>query len=239
MRQKSEYISDFPPWDHATDEGLLAIGGDLSPDRLIDAYSRGIFPWFNPGQPILWWSPDPRMVLHPAELKISRSLKKTLRRGHFSYRLDSSFAEVIHNCAAPRKEEDLQTAESYSWITQEMITAYCKLYEMGLAHSVETWQEDRLVGGLYGVEIGGVFFGESMFSLQTDSSKCALVCLCELMKETGVKLVDCQVSSEHLSSLGARAISRELFSSTIREGLNQTRQCQKWEFSTDFMGSLF
>jgi leucyl/phenylalanyl-tRNA--protein transferase len=168
----------FPPVEYATTEGLLAVGGDLSSERLLEAYRHGIFPWYSAGQPILWWSPDPRAVLYPERLKIRRSLKQTLRRGHFCVRFDTAFRDVMLACAAPRD----QYPGGGTWITDEMIEAYRHLHELGFAHSVETWHDERLVGGLYGVALGGVFFGESMFSRATDASKVALVALAERLR---------------------------------------------------------
>jgi len=193
----------FPELCFALSEpnGLLAAGGDLEPQRLLVAYRRGIFPWFSEGQPVLWWSPDPRAVLLPQEIKVSRSLRKTLRRGIFQITQDTAFGDVIRGCASPRPN-DMGT-----WITEEMVEAYCRLHSMGYAHSVECWHEGELVGGLYGVALGQVFFGESMFSRMSDASKVALVRL----RELGFELIDCQVPNDHLASLGAREIPREDF----------------------------
>ncbi|MGD2119231.1 MAG: leucyl/phenylalanyl-tRNA--protein transferase [Chromatiales bacterium] len=197
----------FPPLETALREpnGLLAIGGDLSSERLLNAYRHGIFPWYNQGQPILWWSPDPRMVLFPGKLKTSRSLKKSLRTRGFEYSLDQAFDEVIEQCAAPRQ------GETGTWISLEMQLAYKNLHRLGHAHSVEVWQNDLLVGGLYGIAIGKVFFGESMFSRVTDASKAAFYLLDCLLQQQDFCLVDCQVYSEHLSSLGAEEIDRQDF----------------------------
>lgn len=184
-------------------DGLLAVGGDLSADRLLAAYRRGIFPWFNADQPILWWSPDPRAVLLPGELHVSRSLKRRLRHGDYRVSVDQCFARVVSACAARRDEG--------TWITPEMKRAYCELHERGHAHSVETWQGEELVGGLYGVNVGRVFFGESMFSRRSDASKVALVALVRLSRSPGLELIDCQLASAHLASLGARLLPRERF----------------------------
>src|SRR6188768_947229 len=199
--------SPFPPLETALarPNGLLAVGGDLSPSRLIDAYRRGIFPWFNEGEPILWWSPDPRMVLFPQELKISRSLRKTLKRGNYEIRADSAFKQVMEACAAPRGEH------TGTWIHAEMIAAYGRLHEIGMAHSMETWIEGELVGGLYGVGQGKMFFGESMFSRVSDASKIAFVHLVAQLQRCGFEMIDCQMKTEHLASLGAREISRNEF----------------------------
>ena len=197
----------FPPVEQAEIEpnGLLAVGGDLSSVRLLNAYRSGIFPWYSDDQPILWWSPDPRMVLYPDRLKISRSLAKTLRNRQFVVTFDRAFARVMTACSAPRKKEQ------GTWITPEMLAAYRELHRIGYAHSVEVWFEEELVGGLYGVSLGCVFFGESMFSIERDASKVALVHLTRLLKERGFQLIDCQVYSPHLVSLGAEEIERTRF----------------------------
>lgn len=198
---------DFPPPEYALDDpnGLLAAGGDLSPGRLLAAYRLGIFPWYEEGQPILWWSPHPRTVLFPAEIHVSRSLRKVLRRRVFSVTADRCFGKVIDACAEPRP------GAQGTWITAAMRAAYCRLHEMGHAHSIEVWQQGRLVGGLYGVALGRVFFGESMFSRVSNASKVALVYLCRQLQSWGFELIDCQVETEHLLSMGARSISRAEF----------------------------
>jgi leucyl/phenylalanyl-tRNA--protein transferase len=184
--------------------GLLCIGGDLSPGRLLAAYRRGIFPWFEAGQPILWWSPDPRAVLYTNELRVSRSLRRTLRSGRYRVSIDADFGGVIHGCAAaPGRDE--------TWITPAMHAAYRELHALGHAHSVETWEDGELVGGLYGVSIGRAFFGESMFATRPDASKVALVRLVRHLADLGAPLVDCQVASSHLASLGSRTVPREAF----------------------------
>jgi len=197
----------FPPVDTALadPDGLLCAGGDLSAERLLEAYRRGIFPWFSSGQPILWWSPDPRTVLRPDELRISRSLAKTIRNRGYSTSTDRAFGEVVDRCADPRLRPE------GTWITRGMRDAYRRLHDLGYAHSVETWDTGRLVGGLYGVALGRTFFGESMFSLERDASKVALCALAQRMLERGDTLIDCQVASEHLARLGARTISRREF----------------------------
>ncbi len=203
----------FPPVEQALREpdGLLAIGGDLAPERIINAYRHGIFPWFSPGQPILWWSPDPRAVLFPEQLKVSRSLRKTLNRGVFHVRFDTSFAQVIRACAdTPRR------GQPGTWITPEMQQAYIKLHQLGYAHSAESWHGEELVGGLYGIRLGRVFFGESMFSRRTDASKVAFVHLVRKLQEEGVVLIDCQVTTDHLLSLGAEDIPRRRFVELLR-----------------------
>lgn len=203
----------FPPLEQALEEpsGLLAAGGDLSPERLLAAYRRGIFPWYSPGQPVLWWSPDPRAVLFPEEFHCTRSLAKSLRNGGFTASIDRDVAAVIDGCAAPR------AASPGTWITSEMRAAYLKLHRLGYAHSVETWRADALVGGLYGVRLGGVFFGESMFSRVRDASKVALTHLVAVCRHNGLAVIDCQLPSHHLSSLGARTIPRSQFQALLRE----------------------
>lgn len=216
--------SMFPPVESASPDGLLAAGGDLSSERLLAAYQRGIFPWYNPGQPILWWSPNPRAVLYPNKLKVSRSLVKTLRRGHFQIRFDTCFRDVMLGCAAPR----VQYPNSGTWITDDMVMAYCRLYDLGYAHSVETWEDEQLVGGLYGVAYGGVFFGESMFSRATDASKTALVALVSKLRAWNFALIDCQLPTAHLSSLGAESIARSRFLSELKAGLALPGYFGRW-----------
>jgi leucyl/phenylalanyl-tRNA---protein transferase len=201
----------LPPVSRALAEpnGLLAIGGSLSPDWLVHAYRHGAFPWFGRGQPILWWSPDPRAVLFPAEFRRSRSLRRSIGRRGYETRLDSAFNEVLAGCAAPR------AGQPGTWITAAMRRAYVTLHGLGLAHSVETWREGRLVGGLYGVALGGVFFGESMFSRETDASKVALARLVDECGARGVELVDCQQQTDHLATLGSRPIPRGEFTALL------------------------
>ena len=209
-----ERADAFPPLELALSEpnGLLCAGGDLSPQRIVQAYLRGIFPWYSKDEPILWWSPDPRMVLVPAEFRISRSLRKTLRKGHYRIRLDNNFAAVIRACArTPR------AGQAGTWITAEMQAAYGKLYELGYAHSVETWVDDALVGGLYGLAIGKMFYGESMFSHAADASKIALAHLARFLEMQGFGLIDCQMNTPHLASLGAREIPRNAFIARLHE----------------------
>ena len=199
---------EFPPLATALSEpnGLLAVGGDLAPERLLAAYRRGIFPWYSPGEPILWWSPDPRMVLFPAEFKVSRSLGRTLRRGGYEVCLDTAFARVIAACAqTPRR------GQHGTWIVPEMQAAYRRLHELGLAHSVETWVDGELVGGLYGIALGRMFYGESMFSWRSDASKIAVAHLARYLERLGFGMVDCQMHTTHLASLGAREIPRDDF----------------------------
>lgn len=200
--------SYFPPVSQALTEpnGLLAVGGDLSPERILAAYRRGIFPWFSPGDPILWWCPDPRMVLFPQELRITRSLAKTLRNADYAVRLDTAFERVIEACAATPRP-----GQSGTWITPAMRSAYARLHALGYAHSVETWRGEELVGGLYGIAIGQAFFGESMFSRVTDASKIALAHLCRYLDTHGYGIIDCQMETAHLATLGARPLPRDEF----------------------------
>jgi len=204
----------FPPLALALAEpnGLLCAGGDLSPQRILEAYRNGIFPWYSPGEPILWWSPNPRMVLVPSELKISRSLRRTLRAGSYQIRLDSDFPAVIRACARTRRH-----GQAGTWISGEMQAAYGNLHELGFAHSVETWLDDKLIGGLYGLAIGKMFYGESMFSHATDASKIALAHLCRHLEAQGFGLIDCQMNTPHLASLGAREIARSEFIVRLRQ----------------------
>ncbi len=208
--------SPFPPLAQALahPNGLLAAGGDLSVARLLDAYKHGIFPWFGKGDPILWWSPDPRMVLFPKEFKLSHSLRKTLHKGQFEVRTDSALEQVMRACAAPRK------GEIGTWIVEEMIAAYCELYRQGYAHSVEVWMEGELVGGLYGVAIGRMFYGESMFSRRSDASKIALAHLARQLERWNFGMIDCQMHTPHLASLGAREIPRDEFIARLQELIN-------------------
>jgi leucyl/phenylalanyl-tRNA--protein transferase len=206
---------DFPdPRLALTDpNGLLAIGGDLSPARLISAYRAGIFPWFGEDDPILWWSPDPRAILYPADIRISRSLRQAMHKLNYQVRWDSAFEEVIAHCARPRAAQD------GTWITQEMIDAYTLLHKQGIAHSVEIWQEGRLVGGLYGLSIGKVFCGESMFSTIPNASKIALVHLARRLAERQYHFIDCQLPTEHLTRMGAITIPRDLFLERLARAL--------------------
>ena len=219
----------FPPLEAALREpnGLLAAGGDLTEARLLDAYRQGIFPWFSPGEPILWWSPDPRMVLIPEAFKLSRSLRKRLRRPDYEIRVDTAFEAVMRACAEPRE------GQSGTWITGAMIQAYRRLHEAGYAHSVETWMEGRLVGGLYGVALGRVFFGESMFTRATDASKLALAHLVTQLDRWGFGLIDCQMVTAHLASLGARPIRRSEFRDRLDALVNEPGRIGRWSFDHD------
>lgn len=207
---------EFPPPDQALADpnGLLAAGGDLSPARLLAAYRQGIFPWYEEGQPILWWSPQPRVILVPKDIHVSRSLRKVMRRDELQVTADRCFAEVVKACAGPRG------GVSGTWITPEMAEAYTTLHQLGYAHSVETWRDGELVGGLYGVAIGRAFFGESMFSHASNASKLALVHLAGQLAEWGYGLIDCQVETGHLCSMGATSVSRAVFQNVL---LNYTK----------------
>ena len=198
----------FPDSNEASEEGILAIGGDLNPERIVLAYENGIFPWYNKEDPILWWSPPERMVLFPHELKISKSMRALLNKHLFECRINHSFNEVIMNCATIKRKYDEGT-----WLTNEMITAYSKLHQLGYAHSFETWKDGKLVGGLYGVYLKSkeIFYGESMFAKESNASKFAFIKMVEHYKTKGLKLVDCQIYTSHLESLGARLIDREKF----------------------------
>lgn len=204
--------------------GLLAMGGKLSIDWLLHAYRRGIFPWYGPGQPILWWAPDPRLVLFPENLHVSRSLAKTIRMNKFSISLDTAFADVIEACAQPRP------AQSGTWITPEMHAAYLDMHHEGHAHSVECWYEGKLAGGLYGIAIGNIFFGESMFTAVTDASKVAFVALVRQLAAWDYRLIDCQVHTGHLASLGARHIPRKAFTAILDSACAQPGQSSPWVF---------
>jgi len=213
----------FPPPEHAEPGGLLAVGGDLRPERLLLAYSSGIFPWYQAGQPILWHSPDPRSVLLPDELGVPRSLRKTLRRAPYRVTLDTAFPRVIQACAAIRRRGQRGT-----WITREMKAAYLELHRRGFAHSAEAWRGDELVGGLYGVSLGAVFFGESMFARAPDASKVAFVTLVEQLRRWGVTLIDCQVRTEHLARFGATEWPRREFLRALRRALERPTRRGPW-----------
>lgn len=219
----------FPPLTEALAEpnGLLAAGGELSVARLIDAYRHGIFPWFNPEQPILWWSPDPRMVLIPQELKVARSLARTLRTRPYEVRADTAFSAVIEGCAKPRATQD------GTWISAEMGAAYCALHELGIAHSIETWIDGELAGGLYGVALGRMFYGESMFTRVPDASKIALVHLVRQLARWHFGMIDCQMHTAHLASLGAREIPRADFMRKLQELVNYPHVPGRWKLDLD------
>jgi len=214
----------FPPPELADESGLLAVGGDLKPERLLLAYSLGIFPWYSDGLPILWYSPDPRLVLESADLVVSKSLKKTLRRGHYRVTLDTAFDRVIRACAdAPRP------GQSGTWITDDMERAYLRLHQLGYAHSAEAWLDGELAGGLYGVSLGAGFFGESMFARADDASKVAFVTLVEQLRRWGIDLIDCQVHTEHLARFGAVEWPRERFLKRLAGALEKPTRNGRWQ----------
>lgn len=223
----------FPPPQLASQEGLLAIGGDLSPERLLLAYRIGIFPWYSDDEPILWWSPDPRLVLYPSEFHLSQSLVKTIRRGEFAVSMDQAFERVIRACGRMRSDSGEGT-----WIVPEMIEAYCRLHDAGFAHSVETWQGGRLAGGLYGVSLGRCFFGESMFARVSNASKVALAALVAYLKAEGFGLIDCQVTTGHLQRMGAREIPRRLYLEQLQEYLQTPDRTGKWTLPAEAPASL-
>jgi leucyl/phenylalanyl-tRNA---protein transferase len=213
----------FPPVAHAEPDGLVAFGGDLRPQRLLVAYSQGIFPWYDPRSPILWWSPDPRMVLFPAELKVSKSMKQVLKSGRFQVTFDQDFTAVIKACGkVPRPGQD------GTWLGKDMQRAYTELHKLGHAHSVEVWREGKLVGGLYGAALGGVFCGESMFSEESNSSKAGFITLVDALIAKGFVLIDCQVYTSHLESLGAREIPRVQFIQLLTSGLQKPGWTGTW-----------
>ena len=224
----------FPPVEQALEEpnGLLAAGDDLSMPRLLEAYSRGIFPWFNEEDPVLWWSPDPRMVLFTDRLHVSRSLRKTIRSGHLRVTCDGAFAAVMRACAEPRPGQD------GTWITRGMIYAYEQLAAHGHAHSVEVWEGDALVGGLYGVSIGSMFFGESMFTRRADASKVALVALARQLGRWGLPLIDCQTSTAHLASLGACELPRADFVGEVARLVRLEVPARPWTFDPDLFAGV-
>lgn len=213
----------FPRPELAEEDGLLGVGGDLSPERLINAYANGIFPWYSDEQPILWWSPNPRLVLFPKDFKRNKSLRKIVEKGVFNVRFDSNFETVIRNCAKIKRDD-----QDSSWITEEMIEAYIKLHDLGYAHSVETYYENELVGGLYGVSVGKAFFGESMFHYKTDASKVALWHLVDRLLEWDFDIIDAQQETNHLKSLGAVVVKREKFLNLLEIAIAKEGITQKW-----------
>lgn len=226
--------SDFPNVSLALPEpnGLLAVGGDLSVERLLAAYQRGIFPWYSGDQPILWWSPDPRSVLFPDKLHISRSLHKTLRKQLFSITLDQAFEKVIQACSEPRADDH------GTWITDEMQQAYIRLHQAGYAHSVESWLNGQLVGGLYGVALGKVFYGESMFSCVSDASKVAFVFLVQQLRRWQFALIDCQIETAYLNQFGAELIARNKFIKLLNQYCQQPGKNKPWMIDADLTSSL-
>jgi leucyl/phenylalanyl-tRNA--protein transferase len=224
---RSARVDAFPPVSHALTEpnGLLAAGGDLAPERLLAAYQRGIFPWYQEGQPILWWSPDPRAVLWPDALKVSRSLRRSVRNRRFEFRVDTAFDRVVAACAEPR------SYGAGTWITEDMAEAYGRLHRLGWAHSFETWRDGLLAGGLYGVALGRVFFAESMFTRETDASKVALVHAVGELRARNIELIDCQVASAHTRSLGVVDVPRSEFVSLLGSLCAESTSPQTWRFA--------
>lgn len=220
----------FPSPDLADDNGLLAVGGDLSKPRLLLAYSKGLFPWYSEGDPILWWSPDPRMILVPSKFKCSRSLKQKIKKGSYQVTMDSAFESVIKHCASVHNKSDGAT-----WITDEMMEAYIQLHRSGFAHSVETWFDDKLVGGLYGVSLGSAFFGESMFAEKSDASKVAFVFLIQQLQKWKFTLIDCQITTAHLKTFGAHEVSRHIFMTLLESALTVGSKKGKWNFDEKFL----
>lgn len=221
---------EFPHPSHAGPEGLLAAGGDLSPKRLVMAYANGIFPWFNADDPILWWSPDPRMVLFPPELVVSKSMNPYFNQQKFGLTCDTSFERVVRHCQAPR------TGQQGTWITESMVDAYCKLNQLGIAHSVEVWQGSELVGGLYGIALGKVFYGESMFATVSNASKFGFIALVRRLQQLGFWLVDCQQETAHLARLGARPIPRQDFLKILSQNSHEPTLQGSWAGIFDVAG---
>jgi leucyl/phenylalanyl-tRNA--protein transferase len=215
----------FPPADHADPSGLLAVGGDLSSERLLEAYRQGIFPWYSDDQPLLWWSPDPRLILELSQFRVSRSLRRTLRKRTFEVTFDRAFDEVIKACASTPR-----TGQRGTWITEEMQEAYIRLYGLGFAHSAESWFEGELVGGIYGVSLGRCFFGESMFHLMSDASKVALAMVVERLKDWDFDFIDAQMTTDHMLRLGAQEVPRRLFLKRLQAALRHPTKRGKWHY---------
>ncbi len=213
----------FPSVDKASPEGIVAMEGNLSPGMLLSAYKQGIFPWYSRGEPILWWSPNPRMVLFPENIHISKSMARTFKRGRFTFSMDNQFSEVINTCGGISR-----THEDGTWITLEMQEAYIHLHELGWGHSLEVWEDNELVGGLYGLSIGSVFFGESMFSRKTDASKAAFIVLAQVLGKLGFSMIDCQLYTPHLESLGAEKIDRQEYLELLKSGLQAETHRGNW-----------
>lgn len=214
-----ESAFQFPPLDEADEEGLLLIGGRVTADRVIEAYRKGIFPWYNNDSLPLWWSPDPRFVLFPSELHISRSMKKLLTKSPFTFAVNEAFQQIIENCASVKRAD-----QDGTWITEEMAEVYTHLHQKGYAHSAETWLDDQLVGGMYGIKLGNVFFGESMFSTVSNASKFAFILFVQKLQNSGVMLMDCQVHTQHVESLGGRLIDRADYLALLQKYINQPSQ---------------
>ncbi len=224
----------FPHHQHANEYGILAAGGDLSMERIIFAYQNGIFPWYNEGEPILWWSPDPRFVLFPEDLKIAKSMRSYFNQGKFAFSFDTAFSKVIGQC----KVTDREGQGGQSWITPEMQAAYIQLHELGYAHSVEVWQNGQLVGGLYGIAMGKVFFGESMFTEVSNASKFGFINLVKHLIPQGFELIDCQQETKHLASLGAEAIPRPDFLKLLTNLIKSPQPSGRWEYPKDQVGEI-
>ncbi len=216
--------TQFPSADSATEEGLVAVGGEISVKRVLSAYRQGIFPWYSEDQPVLWWSPEPRAILFPDSIKISRSFKKTLRKKAFHVSADQAFTDVIRACAGPR----IQSPGGGTWITDDMMNTYTRLHQLGYAHSIEVWRDEQLVGGLYGLALGSAFFGESMYSHAVDASKIALVALAEFASNNNIDFIDCQLPTEHLSNMGAINISRKKYLLLLEKALCQDDRTEHW-----------
>lgn len=214
----------FPSPELAEQGGILAIGGDLRPERLLLAYSHGIFPWYSDDDPILWWSPDPRLVLFPSELKVARSMRPVFNQKKFSYTCDRAFREVMVHCSLMERD-----GQDGTWINEDMIDAYCELHRLGFAHSVEVWQNNELVGGLYGISLGKCFFGESMFTKVSNASKAGFITLVKALESRGIEIIDCQVFTSHLISLGAREISRKEFLTILNDSLDKPTFRGNWD----------
>lgn len=229
---ETEYFP-FPSVEMASPEGIVAMEGNLSPGMLISAYKQGIFPWYSKGEPILWWSPDPRMVLFPKKIHISKSMSRCLRKGRFSFSMDNQFSEVISTCGRISR-----THEDGTWITLEMEDAYNNLHELGWGHSVEVWEDNELVGGLYGLSIGSVFFGESMFSRKPDASKAAFIILAQTLGDLGFSMIDCQLHTPHLESLGAGTIDRKKYLELLKNGLESKTYRGNWNNLIDCNGTV-
>lgn len=217
--------TQFPSPNSASEEGLVAVGGEITTKRVLSAYRQGIFPWYSEDQPVLWWSPEPRAILYPDGIKISRSLKKTLRRNKFSITADTAFSQVVKACAGPRT----QSPTGGTWITAEMMDTYNRLHQLGYGHSIEVWDQEKLVGGLYGLSLGSAFFGESMFSHRPDASKLALVSLAKFSKSSGIDFIDCQLPTDHLASMGAINISRKEYLKILEAALKHQDHTKCWQ----------
>ncbi len=223
----------FPPVDRASPEGIVGTGGNLSPGMLLSAYRQGIFPWYSEGDPVMWWSPDPRMVLFPEKIHISKSMKRILNSSKFSFTMDNNFDEVIDTCGKISRKH-----ESGTWIVKEMVEAYTRLHELGWGHSLEVWEDNELVGGLYGLSIGSAFFGESMFSRKANASKAAFIILAKCLGELGFSMIDCQMHTPHLESLGAELIDRRQYLRILKKGIQSETYRGNWDKLIDYSGGV-